>query len=129
MRDSATAYILWLGCCLGLCGLHRFYLDSPVLGIIYLFTGGLCGIGQLLDLILIPGMVEDLNRREGMGSVSVTTVTTTGYTQPVSTQPYYQYPNQGYVPPQTMNQGYVPNQNYIPPNQGYVPPPQFGGYY
>ena len=42
---------------LGLIGVHRFYLGYTGLGILYLFTFGLCGIGWLIDLILliIPG--------------------------------------------------------------------------
>lgn len=32
-------------------------------GLLYLFTFGFCGIGQLIDLILIPGIVGSHNRR------------------------------------------------------------------
>jgi hypothetical protein len=60
-KDSGTAYILWaFGLC-GLCGLHRFYLGQPVPGILYLLTFGVCGIGQLVDLFLIPGEVRTAN--------------------------------------------------------------------
>lgn len=60
-KDSATAYILWaLGLC-GFCGLHRFYLGQPVPGILYLLTFGVCGIGQFIDLFLIPGEVRTAN--------------------------------------------------------------------
>lgn len=31
------------------------------MGLIYLFTFGLFGVGQLIDLVLIPGMVEKRN--------------------------------------------------------------------
>ena len=34
-------------------GLHRFYLGSVGMGIVYLFTGGLFGIGWLVDIIKI----------------------------------------------------------------------------
>jgi TM2 domain-containing membrane protein YozV len=57
------AYLLWLGCFFGLCGLHRFYLGKPITGLLWLFTFGLVGFGQLVDLILIPGMVDTANRR------------------------------------------------------------------
>lgn len=38
---------------LGGLGIHRFYVGKIGTGILYLFTGGLCGIGWLVDLIMI----------------------------------------------------------------------------
>jgi len=40
---------------------NAFTLGILVLDCFTFFTVGLCGIGQLLDLILIPGMVERRN--------------------------------------------------------------------
>lgn len=37
------------------------YLGRWITGIIWLLTGGLLFIGQLIDLFLIPGMVEQEN--------------------------------------------------------------------
>lgn len=39
----------------GLFGFHRFYLNSPCTGFLFLLTGGCWGIGWLFDLCLIPG--------------------------------------------------------------------------
>ena len=49
-------YILWI---FGFLGFHRFYFGRPISGTIYFFTLGLCGIGWLVDLFLIPGMDRD----------------------------------------------------------------------
>jgi TM2 domain-containing membrane protein YozV len=55
--------LLWLLCFVGLCGIHRFYCGKWITGLIWLFTGGLLLIGQIVDLFLIPGMVEGANAR------------------------------------------------------------------
>ena len=64
MRSVSTAYVLWLLGLVGLCGLHRFYAGKPVTGVVWLLTVGLLGLGQLVDLFLIPSMIELANLRE-----------------------------------------------------------------
>jgi len=63
MKDKTVAYLLWAGIAMGVAGLHRIYLGKYGTGFLYLFTWGLFGIGQLIDLFTIPGMVEDANNR------------------------------------------------------------------
>jgi len=65
MQSTGTAYLCWLACLLGFCGIHRFYLGRPFTGLLWFFTVGLFGIGQFIDLFLIPGMVESNNARLG----------------------------------------------------------------
>ncbi len=60
-RNVGLAYALWLGSFFGFCGLHRIYAGRYASGIIWFFTGGLCGVGQLVDLFFVPRMVEDHN--------------------------------------------------------------------
>jgi len=38
---------------LGMLGVHRFYVGKIGTGILYLLTGGLCGIGWIIDIVLI----------------------------------------------------------------------------
>jgi TM2 domain-containing membrane protein YozV len=74
MKDKTIAYLLWCGCFLGVCGLHRIYNGKYGTGFLWLFTLGLFGIGQLVDLFTIPGMVEDANNRllvQAMGGAGV----------------------------------------------------------
>jgi len=54
-----VAYLLWFF--LGVLGVHRFYCGLVVSGFVWFFTGGLFGIGWLVDVFLIPGMVEKAN--------------------------------------------------------------------
>jgi TM2 domain-containing membrane protein YozV len=60
--DSGVAYLLWFTCFLGFCGGQRFYTGKIGSGLLYLFTFGLFGFGQAIDLVLIPGMVSSRNR-------------------------------------------------------------------
>ena len=41
--------------------MQRFYNRRPVSGIVYLLTFGICGLGQFIDLFLIPSFVESSN--------------------------------------------------------------------
>ena len=44
----------------GLIGLHHFYVGNIILGIIYLFTGGLFSIGWIVDIIrILSGSFKD----------------------------------------------------------------------
>ncbi len=61
-RSVALSYLLWCTCLVGLCGLPRFYNRKPLSGTLWLLTFGLCGIGQLLDLVLLPDMVRQANQ-------------------------------------------------------------------
>ena len=47
------ALILCAGIFLGFGGLHRFYAGKIGTGLLWFFTGGLLGIGQLIDFIMI----------------------------------------------------------------------------
>ena len=64
-----VGYLAWL---FGIFGAHRFYYGKPVSGIIWLFTLGLCGIGWLVDLVLIPDMDEEASRRFAIGETDYT---------------------------------------------------------
>ncbi|MGD1941745.1 MAG: NINE protein [Leptolyngbyaceae cyanobacterium] len=65
MASSASSerltlsYLLWLGGFFGLSGLHRLYNGKITSGLIWFFTLGLFGVGQFVDVFLVPGMAED----------------------------------------------------------------------
>jgi TM2 domain-containing membrane protein YozV len=60
--NVGIAYLLWACGLFGVCGIHRFYLGKTSSGIVWILTAGLCGFGQLIDLLLIPSMVNERNR-------------------------------------------------------------------
>lgn len=60
-NQVSTSYLLWLAGVLQLHGLHRIYNGKIVTGLLWLFTLGLFGVGQLIDLFLIPKMVDKYN--------------------------------------------------------------------
>jgi len=61
-RSVGLTYLFWAMGLFGLNGVHRFYCRKPVSGGIWLMSLGLVGIGQMVDLFLIPAMVEEANR-------------------------------------------------------------------
>lgn len=61
MKSTGVAYLLCIIGFFGVAGLHRFYAGKWVTGLIWLFTGGLLVIGTIVDLFLIPGMIDRAN--------------------------------------------------------------------
>ena len=60
-RHVAVAYALWALGLVGVCGLHRFYNRKPFSGTLWLLTFGFCFVGQLVDLWLMPELVDQAN--------------------------------------------------------------------
>lgn len=60
-RELSEAYLLWL--LLGLFGGHRFYIGDFTLGVIYLFTLGIFGIGWIADAFLLPILIQSANKK------------------------------------------------------------------
>ena len=61
-RSVAIGYALLFVCFpFGICGLHRLYAGRYFTGVLWLVTGGLCGVGQLVDLFFLPRLIDDHN--------------------------------------------------------------------
>lgn len=58
MKKTSISYLLWILGAFGAFGLHRFYLGRWVTGLIWFFTGGLLMVGAIVDLFLLPSMVQ-----------------------------------------------------------------------
>jgi TM2 domain-containing membrane protein YozV len=63
MKSKGTAYLLWFF--LGGLSAHRFYLGQIGIGILYLLTFQLFGIGWLIDMFILGGMVDKYNLMHG----------------------------------------------------------------
>ena len=59
-KDVLVTYLLWFF--LGPLGGHRFYLNQIGMGVFYFLTFGGCGLLWLIDIALIPGLVNRANR-------------------------------------------------------------------
>ena len=62
-----VGYILWI---FGFIGAHRFYYGKQISGAIWFFTLGLLFIGWIIDLLLIPSMAREADRRFVPGPVN-----------------------------------------------------------
>jgi len=61
--DYNIAWLLLAIPPLGWIGLHRFYMGKIATGLIWLFTGGLLGLGWLYDLWTLNEQISDVNAR------------------------------------------------------------------
>jgi TM2 domain-containing membrane protein YozV len=62
-KSKTTAYLLWFF--LGWCSAHKFYLEKVGVGVLYLITGQLFGIGWIIDLFTLGSQVDLYNALHG----------------------------------------------------------------
>jgi TM2 domain-containing membrane protein YozV len=65
-KHPSIAYLLWGLGFVGICGLHRMYLGQYQMGTAMLFTFGLFGVGQLIDVAMINQAVQEANSKAGV---------------------------------------------------------------
>lgn len=59
----------------GVAGVQRFVLGEVVMGLLYLFTGGFCLIGTIIDLINHKTLASDYNRKMAYESFQMAKMT------------------------------------------------------
>ena len=61
-RDPQTILLTTLIGFLGIAGVQRFIVNQIGMGLLFLFTGGLCLIGTIVDLVNYRKLAYDFNR-------------------------------------------------------------------
>ncbi len=74
MKSKGVAYLLWLVSGFGWLGFHHFYLGKIGKGIIWILTGGVFGIGSLIDLFTLGGAVENYNTKTELKTIRTATM-------------------------------------------------------
>ena len=70
-RRQDEKIILIMACIgfLGVSGIHRFMVRQPLMGVIYLLTGGLCLIGTIIDIIKYKSLTLEYNHKAMIDTV------------------------------------------------------------
>ncbi|NET73711.1 MAG: NINE protein [Sphaerospermopsis sp. SIO1G2] len=58
-----ASYVLCIAGFLGAGGLHRLYNGKIATGLLWFFTFGFFYVGQVVDVLLIPGMVDEYEHK------------------------------------------------------------------
>lgn len=56
----------------GVAGVHRFIIGQTGMGLLYFFTGGLCAIGTIVDIINYKNLAFEYNRDIAQQAISLT---------------------------------------------------------
>lgn len=70
-KDPQTILIVTLIGFLGINGIQRFMLDQIGMGLLYLFTGGLCIIGTIIDLVNYKKLATEFNQKEAYNTATM----------------------------------------------------------
>ncbi len=62
-RDPVLLLVLALIGLFGVAGVHRFFIGQIGMGILYIFTAGLCFIGTIVDMINYKNFAFEYNRK------------------------------------------------------------------
>jgi TM2 domain-containing membrane protein YozV len=63
-KQPQTILLLALIGFLGIAGVHRFYVEEIGLGLIYLLTAGICGIGTIIDVVTYRRIALEYNQKQ-----------------------------------------------------------------
>ena len=70
-KDAQMILLLTLIGFLGFAGLQRFIINQIGLGILYLFTAGLCFIGTIVDLVNYRSLAFEYNQKMAQEALAI----------------------------------------------------------
>ncbi len=70
-QDPQTVLLTALVGFFGVAGIHRFLVGQLGMGLLYLFTAGLCFIGTIVDIINYKNLAFEYNREVAREAVSL----------------------------------------------------------
>jgi TM2 domain-containing membrane protein YozV len=65
-KDEISVLLLTLTAFIGVAGVNRFYLGQLGMGLAYLFTGGFCLIGTIVDLFNYKSLTASFNEKQAL---------------------------------------------------------------
>ena len=74
MKSKGIAYLLQLISIFGWLGFQHFYLGKVGKGLIWIITGGVLGIGSLVDLFTLGGAVDNYNTKQELKTIRKATL-------------------------------------------------------
>lgn len=69
MKNKGTAYLLWFISIFGVLGFQHFYMGKIGKGILWLLTGGVFGLGAVIDLFTLGSAVDNHNTKEELKTI------------------------------------------------------------
>ena len=70
-KEQQTLMIMAIIGFFGVAGIHRFMIGEIGMGILYLLTAGLCGIGTIIDLVNIKRITSEHNQKQALEAASM----------------------------------------------------------
>ncbi|ATL46489.1 hypothetical protein COR50_04475 [Chitinophaga caeni] len=70
-KDPQTILICCLLGFVCVSGIHRFLLNQVGMGILYLFTGGLCLVGTIVDAVNYKKLTWEYNKQQAMEAAAM----------------------------------------------------------
>lgn len=70
-KDAQTILLLTLIGFFGVAGIQRFIIDQIGMGLLYLFTGGICLVGTIVDLVNYKKLAFEYNQKTARQVASI----------------------------------------------------------
>lgn len=63
-KEPQTVLLLALIGFLGIAGIQRFFVEQIGMGLLYLFTGGICMVGTIIDVVTYRNIAFEYNQKQ-----------------------------------------------------------------